>query len=178
MFMISKSNKDMRALLLKVHSMVMKMGGYAEEAEDIAQEVMIKLLTSKATPSLINHGWLFRVVHNCVIDFRRRSARRNRLIDRKFFVDLNGAVCDSADETIMFMTAQRETAPQWEPEVLDKVALATQSLRTPVRKALMMHANGYTYEEIASATNANIGTVRSRIHYGRKRAREIVGEIA
>ena len=83
----------------------------------------------------------------------------------------------SADETIIFVSAQSEFTKHCDADVVQRVMLATQGLRAPVRHALVMHANGYSYEEIANATNANIGTVRSRIHYGRKRARELVSEI-
>lgn len=35
---------------------------------------------------------------------------------------------------------------------------------------------GYRYEEIAEMTGASVGTVKSRIHRGRERLRQVIGE--
>ncbi|HEY6761352.1 MAG TPA: sigma-70 region 4 domain-containing protein, partial [Baekduia sp.] len=47
------------------------------------------------------------------------------------------------------------------------------ALRPEEREALLLHAWGeLSYEEIAAATGARVGTVRSRLHRARARLRE------
>jgi RNA polymerase sigma-70 factor (ECF subfamily) len=43
------------------------------------------------------------------------------------------------------------------------------------RTVLVLHdLEGFSYQEIAEITGASIGTVRSRLHYGRVKLRELL----
>lgn len=46
--------------------------------------------------------------------------------------------------------------------------------RDVAMRSLMLYAEGYDYGEIAEATGARVGTVKSRIHYARKRLKQLL----
>ncbi|HEY9871057.1 MAG TPA: sigma factor-like helix-turn-helix DNA-binding protein [Candidatus Obscuribacterales bacterium] len=50
-------------------------------------------------------------------------------------------------------------------------------LSEPLAKVLVLHVQGLSFKEIAELTGANIGTVRSRLHYARKRARQLMKKL-
>ena len=52
-----------------------------------------------------------------------------------------------------------------------------QELPLPQRSALMLHfLEGFSLEEIAEVTGAQVGTVKSRLHYAKKTMRQILEE--
>ncbi|MGL1585761.1 sigma factor-like helix-turn-helix DNA-binding protein [Vibrio parahaemolyticus] len=38
----------------------------------------------------------------------------------------------------------------------------------------MLYSEGHSYEEISQLTNVKLGTVRSRLHYARRRAKKLL----
>lgn len=179
MYRTSKDDGDFRSILTAVRRIVQRLEGGADDVDDIAQEVMIKLLTSQAVPDAVGNGWLGKVVRGCLVDARRRMASESRYVDRYLYLDPTGAVCDSDDEgRLACFPSVSDRHHEIESDVLSAVSNVVASLASPLRQVLLLWADGMSYEEIAAATDANIGTVRSRLHYARKRARCLLGEIA
>ena len=179
MYRTATNERDFGSILTAVNRMVRCLTRCADDADDIAQEVMIKLLTSQAVPSEIGPSWLFKVSQNCVRDARRRMASEYKYVNYDLVVDQTGAVCErNAEERVVYCPVVSARQHELEPDVKDALIKAVANLPISLRDALVMHADGYSYSQIATLTRANIGTVRSRLHHGRKRVRKLLAKLA
>lgn len=137
------------------------------EAEDVAQETFVKawLALPKYRPSAGSwRAWLCRIAINRAIDVQRRE--RPRL---------------SLDETLP--DRGRGPAEQAEADArAQMVRKALACLPPASRAALILNEyEGLSYAEIAAALDIPLGTVMSRLHYARRRLRELLvatGEMA
>jgi len=59
-----------------------------------------------------------------------------------------------------------------EPDLPSLIGRALAGIPYLQRQALLLHAQGFSYKEISDLQEANIGTVRSRIHYARRLAQQ------
>jgi RNA polymerase sigma-70 factor (ECF subfamily) len=142
-----------------------------DDAEDVVQDALLaawKSLGSFEGTSF--RAWVFRIVTNRALD-RLRSRRRHPELP----LDPPAEDDDSTGWA-------EPTAPG--PELADLAAdrealvVVEQALaRIPAdqRAALLLRdVEGFAYEEIATITSTEIGTVKSRIHRGRLAVRNIL----
>jgi len=136
-----------------------------EEALDIAQEVFIKLFRSirqfKGRSRF--YTYLYRMTMNTAIDHSRRMAKGPRLsMDEEEGIQ----VSDDAERRPDRILDQKELE--------ERVKWAMDQL-PPDQKAclILREVEGLSYLEIAEATRSSIGTVMSRLHYGRKKVQEL-----
>jgi RNA polymerase sigma-70 factor (ECF subfamily) len=137
--------------------------------EDIAQEAMIRYL-NKGGGSFVPHRWIHLAVKCVTWDFCRKKYRQRKLIeefgDEKRMNDawtkaeLNRAVCEpSVDEIIDRRFVE-----------ISLIAL----LGEGSFELLKLYADGFSYKEIAQKLNIKLGTVRSRIHYAKTKAKTLL----
>lgn len=152
----------------KIYNYLYRMTGNAEDAEDLAQEVFVRMYTNihafRAEASLST--WLFRIAGNLCIDaFRRNKKQRGAVVslDASLSEDESeGATRDIPDSTLAPETlfARKELGMQIE------TALA--KLPHKLRSAVILHdIEGLPYEEIAAVEKIPVGTVKSRIFNAR-----------
>ncbi|MPZ73303.1 MAG: sigma-70 family RNA polymerase sigma factor [Nitriliruptorales bacterium] len=146
----------------KVASIALHLTGNADDAADLTQDVFERVYRNlhRYQPGTFD-GWLYRITRNLFLDRVRRRAQVR-------FEPL------PADE--WRVPASREPGPA------DVVERATLEARLEVGLALLApdfrlavvlcDIEGLTYDEIAHTTGWPLGTVRSRIHRGRKTMRE------
>lgn len=150
------------------------------EPDDIVQESMIKLL-NKNDGKPANKAWLHKVVHTTVLDAGRAHVRECQFISRDSELDSDGSVSVLTQQNERLYIAPtagiREDDDDIDPEVVAHLTNMLKTLKTPLRHALLLCAQGATYEEIARLTGAKVGTVRSRIHYARIYAREFLRDL-
>ena len=153
--------------------------GSREDAEDVTQEVLLKLwrhfkeLDFDSIPR-----WLNRVTRNASYDRLRRFRVQRRFI--------------AADTTAEGETRAADRTPSLEPDPQETAELkdfrqhlqgALAELQEPYRSVLLLReVQGLKYREIAQALNLPINTVKTHVHRGRKvlreRLREVLGESA
>lgn len=121
--------------------------------EDIAQVAMIKLISSGQ--KLNSMRLISVIVRSVAADFGRRLSHGSR-------TEYTCRVEENLEE--ITGSARDESEVDVIPQ-LDKIL---SSLSGPLREALVLHAEGYAYEEIAAMTGANINTAKTRVHYARK----------
>ncbi|MBY0357955.1 MAG: sigma-70 family RNA polymerase sigma factor [Candidatus Obscuribacterales bacterium] len=150
-------------------------GGYIRDehrAEDVVQEVLIKAWKNSGRlyfgePQLTR--WLHVTARNTVLDALRTMRRKH--VDHMHSLDINGTyISSSGDRQVAIAVCE-------ESHIMDVYITAAieaflEKLPEAQRNVLAMTMNGHTYKEIATHTGTNIGTVRSRLHYARKRAQE------
>jgi len=135
-----------------------------EEALDIVQEVFIKLFRSirnfKGKSKF--YTYLYRMTVNTAIDHTRKMEKMSSLsIDEDRGVQLSDEVENRPDKLLLHK------------ELDEKVKAAMEKLPADQRIVLMLReVEGLSYQEMAEATGCSIGTVMSRLHYGRKKIQE------
>lgn len=161
----------------KIYNYLYRMTGSAEDAEDLTQEVFVRMYTNigsfRAEASLST--WLFRIAGNLSVDAFRRGKKERGIVHS---LDAPVAGSDEAEEG---QSATRDV-PDWThaPEsVLGRKELgahiqaALQKLPPKLRAAVVLHdIEGLAYEEIAQAERVPLGTVKSRIFNARVALRE------
>ncbi|WP_270297340.1 RNA polymerase sigma factor [Eggerthella sinensis] len=145
------------------------------DAEDICQNVLIKLLKREAPFESAEHerAWVIRTTANACKDVLRSGWRRTT-------VELEAAPEPTAPEppdspvleAVRRTTVELEAAPEpTAPEPPDSPVLeAVMSLPEAYRAALYLHYyEGYTAREIAAMTESTEDAVAARLSRGRKK---------
>jgi RNA polymerase sigma-70 factor (ECF subfamily) len=174
---IQRSNKQFGELLARAKRIARKHGiRGVVDSDDIAQAAMVKLLMRDTMPPT---AWLYKVVRSVAFDAGRKQRREAKYIATPALDNVEGAVCETADGRgrvwmdLTYIPERDEREPDLKPR-LDGVL---DQLNPAFRKVLVLYAEGYEYAEIAQLTKVSIGTVRSRLHYARKAAQELLGEV-
>ncbi len=150
----------------KVYRIAYGVVRHREEALDIVQEVFIKLFRSIKNFKGKSHfyTYLYRMVMNTAIDHARKTG--------KHFIS-------SLDEEGSFEPSDElEKGPErilLQKELEERVKWAMDKLPAEQRATLIFRdVEGLSYQEMAEAMGCSIGTVMSRLHYGRKRIQELL----
>lgn len=174
------ANDEISAIYVAAKHMAGKYGRIGLlDPEDLTQQVMLKVL--KANNSSPSIAWLLTVVRNAAYDAMRSATREAKYLSR--VDDLDGAlsICERADEDgyVHNRRIHPETAADdMEIDLMPHIKNMLQNLSKPQRQVLVLYSEGWSYEEISRLTGANVGTVRSRLHYARRRARNLLGDVA
>ncbi|MDH3260058.1 MAG: sigma-70 family RNA polymerase sigma factor [Acidimicrobiia bacterium] len=151
-----------RAYGRKIYNFAYRLTGNADHAADLTQEVLLRVKKGLAgyRPGSFE-GWLWRITRNAFLDDTRRRKRRPTA---------------PLPEEIDRVASYSSPAPD---QVLaavrlgDDIQAALLELPYDFREAVVLcDIVGLSYEEISAAIAAPIGTVRSRIHRGRKMLKE------
>ena len=153
-----------------VVNVVYRMCGDANLAQDAAQEAFIRAWkhlpnfrprppsVRKGKPSDSFRNWLYRIATNAARDILRRERET---------VDVDGLPLAAADAGPAEMVESAERG--------ERVRQAVLALPTASREVLILREyEGLSYREIADTLSIPIGTVMSRLNYGRKRLRELL----
>jgi RNA polymerase sigma-70 factor, ECF subfamily len=150
-----------RAHSARVYRLAYRLTGNQHDAEDLTQEVFVRVFRSLATytPGTFE-GWLHRITTNLFLDGARRRQRLR-------FEGLG----DEAAQRIP--SNDRSPAQAWDDNHFEgDIQAALQSLPPDYRAAVVLcDIEGFSYEEIAATMGVKLGTVRSRIHRGRAQLR-------
>ena len=144
----------------KVFNIAYKFVGKHDAAEDLAQDVFLKIFKSLNTFDRRANfqTWLISVSRNLCIDHYRSVRKERETIDRD--IDPNE-----------LSPASREISPMAHLEQRDRVVLLRHALGelpdTLKTAVLMRDIQEMTYQEIADKLHLPEGTVKSRINRGR-----------
>lgn len=153
----------------RIYAIALRMMGNREDAQDCAQEAMVRIYRAmgsfKGQSALAT--WIYRITMNtCLDELRRRKARKVTSLDS--LVDNGWSPTDTGD------TPEEHGLRVEKQNALNQ---AIQSLPDDMRAAIILRdVKGYSYDEIASILDANVGTIKSRISRGREKLREILSK--
>ena len=140
----------------RVYAIAFRVSGNSSDALDIVQEsfaLLFRKLSSFRGNSLFS-TWLFRIVTNCSIDYRRRNKSER---SRALLTDQTERL-DIADEA----PGPRDVAALH--EVGDHVQVAMSQLSPKLRAVLALrYLEQMSYEELAATLEISLGTVKSRL---------------
>lgn len=140
-----------------------------EEAEDVAQEVLLRLFHHRHRVEARRAGaWLLRVTRNACYDLLRHRRTVNRHLT------------DLDDEAVVELPDRRRPGPHREAETdafRQRLKEALDGLSEPQREVLILREiQGLAYKEIAEALDMPLNTVRVNLHRGRRQLRRRLHE--
>lgn len=140
-----------------------------EDALDVVQEVFIKLYRSikefKGRSAF--YTYLYRLAMNTAIDHSRKL-KRSSFLSLDHQEGLQPA--DGKEKRPDHMAAQKEME--------EKVRWAIEQLPQDQKATLIYREiEELSYQEIAEVMECSIGTVMSRLHYGRKKLQELLKDV-
>ncbi len=154
----------------QAYNIAYRMAGNHADAEDLTQEAFIRAFRffGQYRRELPFDSWLYKIMSNVFIDrLRRRPKVKMRSIDQPVTTDEGEAqfeIADQSDGPEDIVLSQ---------EMDGRMQAALENLPEAFRiTVIYADIEGLSYEEIAEATNTNIGTVRSRLHRGRRLLRD------
>ena len=160
----------------KIYRYVYRMTASADDAEDVTQEVFVRMYTGignfRRDASLAT--WLFRIAGNlCTDSFRKNKNARTT-------VSLDASIDDDAETATGREIADMSSAPDliWgRKELSAQIETALAKLPPKLRSAVILHdVEGMAYDEIAQTEAVPLGTVKSRIYNARAALRESLKE--
>lgn len=151
----------------------LRLTGDREEANDLLQETCLKAFRffESFKPGTNCRAWLYRIMKNSFINRYRRVRNRPDEVDY-----------DDVKEFYHTIRPDGEQGNDFEQEVFqpllgDDVIRAVNNLPADFRTVVILSdLEDCTYEEIAEFVDCPIGTVRSRLHRGRRLLREHLAE--
>lgn len=166
--------RDFDALVERYHkqayNVAYRMAGNQADAEDLTQEAFIRAFRffAQYRRELPFDSWLYKIMSNVFIDRLRRRPKANiRSLDAPVVTQEGEAQFDVADPC----DGPEDVVLSREMDSRIQAALETlpEAFRITV---IYADIEGLSYEEIADVTRTNIGTVRSRLHRGRRLLRD------
>jgi RNA polymerase sigma-70 factor (family 1) len=149
----------------KVYSFAHYYLGSPEEAEDVTQEVFLKLWRHWQKIELSSvRPWLLRVTRNACFDRLRQRRSMSRVIQ------------PNVEPEIVESSPTQESDPETQTQraaFRRHVRQALEALSEPYRSVLILREiQGLRYREISDALEMPLNTVRVNIHRGRRLLRE------
>jgi len=153
----------------RVFTLAVYLLGDREEAEDVTQDVLIRLWRKghDVAPHRIG-SWLVRVTRNACIDAIRRRGSGIR------------GVTDSREDALPKL-ASGVPGPEIlarSSELGNRILAALERLSEPHRSVVILReVQGLSYQEIGEAMEMPMSNVRVTLHRGRQRLREELEEV-
>lgn len=158
-----------------VYNVVLRMLGDREVAADVTQDTFIAALRgiSSFRAGSSFRAWLLRIASNQACDYWRR-AHRHAAESLDSLADEEEPHASSLLSSLVATEAEANPeASLLTSELQELIARGLQTLPLEQRVAVVLcDIQGLSYEEIATTTQATLGTVRSRISRGRIRLRD------
>ncbi len=135
-----------------------------ETAKDLVQDTMLKAITYREQFQNDTNlkAWTYTILKNTFINNYRKSTRQKTIFDNTsnlFFL--------STTQESRNVSAESAYSAKEIQKVIEEL---NDDLRIPFK----MHVEGYKYKEIAEKLNLNIGTVKSRIFFSRKKLMDVL----
>lgn len=137
----------------------------SEDAKDLVQDTYLKAYRfwDKFEQGTNIKGWLYQIMKNSYINLYRKKTKEPRKVEydeNKYHY--KSAANDLPDRT-MFLEKT------YDQVFGDEVAGSLESLPNIFKNVVLLcDVEDFTYAEIAKMTECPVGTVRSRLHRGRK----------
>lgn len=146
-----------------MYTVAYRLAGNDEDAQDVVQESLIRVKRGleRYQPGSLE-GWLARIVTNVFLDEVRR--RRRRPTD---------ALPDDPERVLPTSPGADEVSTQLSDDIQAALAALPDEFRVPV---VLCDVADQSYEQIAASLGIPVGTVRSRLHRGRRMLRTMLSE--
>lgn len=155
-----------------IYYMALRMTNSHEDAEDISQEVFVRVFRSLSTwkPKANFYTWLRTVALNLCIDHHRARIRhQTQPLDSKEGSVVNIPIDSSGDP---LKTTEAE-------ELRQRILLAAEKLSPRQRKAFMLFRyGGLSLKETADAMGCAVGTIKAHLSRATAKMRDLLKDLA
>lgn len=143
--------------------------GNREDAEDVTQEVLLRLWHNVDSVAPETAGaWLARVTRNACFDALRSRRSRKRVFRE--------GLEDAKEEPVTTTPDPEQAAGGW--DVRRHLERALKELDEPYRTIIILREiQGHKYQEISEVLDLPLNTVKTYLHRGRRRLRELLREV-
>ena len=155
-----------------VYRLVLRMVRDPGLAEDIAQETFLKAYRALPgyDPRWKLSSWLLKIAHNATIDHLRRQRLDTTPLDLGPESEGGSPIDRLADDSVV--DAEQRLRGR---ALARDLQTALASLEPAYRELLLLRfQEGLAYQEIADVTGLPLGTVKVRLHRGRKRLADLL----
>ncbi len=155
-----------------VYRLCFRISGSRDEALDLTQEALVKVLNGldRYQPGRPFKPWLRQVTVNACLNYFRRRAPETLSLEQPVAgeIVLGDTLAAATDDPAAFV--------EWQ-DAREVIRQALGRLSPQQRLVLVMrHQEGMSYEEIASATELPLGTVKTNLFRARQQLRrELAG---
>ena len=151
-----------------VYRVAMQITKNSDDASDVLQDAFLKVYDSinAFRQESAFETWLYRIVVNLSIDaVKKRKRQQESMASLSEVSDVHQSQDIQQDPT---RQAERNELQEW-------VTQAVNSLSIKHRAVVILHElEGLSHPQIADILDCSEGTVRSRLHYARKRLRVLL----
>ncbi|MCL2617527.1 MAG: sigma-70 family RNA polymerase sigma factor [Defluviitaleaceae bacterium] len=143
-----------------VYSIVLKMVGNTDEANDIAQEIFIKAYKSlsRYSPDYRFSTWIMRIATNHVIDCRRKK--------RSETVPMEDCEAELGRTAASARTPEQELVRREDSQAIRGLLCDLPDIyKIPI---VLFHQQGMSYQEISDIIQEPLSKVKNRIFRGRR----------
>jgi len=168
----SDFEKIIHPYILKLYRVAFRLCGSASDAEDLVQDVLVKIYPKRQTlGNLENPGpWLVKVLYRTFIDQRRRMARSPLHLLQNNHDEENNPVLESIPSENRGPEKISENN-----QMRERLMEAINSLNSDQQHLCILHdVEGYTLIELEEILDTPIGTLKSRLHRARATLRKIL----
>lgn len=160
--------KEMLPHMDALYNFALKMTGNRDDADDLLQDTYLKAYRffDKYEKGTNPKAWLFRIMKNSYINKYRKESKEPDKVDYDEIKDFYNVI--RAESTDPNDLGEKLFGNLLDDDVTEALESLPEDFRTVV---ILCDIEGLTYEEIADLVEVPIGTVRSRLHRGRKMLR-------
>ncbi|MBI5559499.1 MAG: RNA polymerase sigma factor [Deltaproteobacteria bacterium] len=158
--------------MLKMYRVAYRLCGTVDEAEDLVQDVLVKLYPRRRDLENIEKigPWLVKVLYRTFIDQRRRSSRSP--------LHLVQNTNDEENYSLLESIPSEDSGPEeisQNIQIREKLLGAISSLNMDQQHICLLHdLEGYTLLELEEILETPIGTLKSRLHRARGSLRKLL----
>ncbi|MEI6431793.1 MAG: sigma-70 family RNA polymerase sigma factor [bacterium] len=153
----------------QAYNIAYRLTGNHADAEDLTQEAFVRAFRffDNYRRDLPFENWLYRIISNLFVDdLRRKPKARIHSLDAPVNGDAN------SESNAFFEIPDTRDNPErvvLHEELDEKIQKALSALPADFRTTVILaDIEGLSYEEISEKMGCSLGTVRSRLHRGRK----------
>jgi len=153
----------------QAYNIAYRLTGNHSDAEDLTQEAFVRAFRffDNYRRDLPFENWLYRIMSNLFVDeLRRRPKARVQSLDAPV-----GNDATSESNAFLEIPDSRENPERvvLHEELDERIQKALSTLPPDFRTTVILaDIEGMSYEEISETMKCSLGTVRSRLHRGRK----------
>ncbi len=152
-----------------LYNYALRLTSNPEDAHDLLQETYLKAYRfwSKFERGTNCRAWLFRIMRNSYINRYRKAVKTPDHLDYDEIKDFYNTIREQTSDA-------NDLSERLFGQLLDdNIATALTELPEEFRTVVILcDIEGFTYEEAAEFVDCPIGTIRSRLHRGRKLLRD------
>jgi RNA polymerase sigma-70 factor (ECF subfamily) len=148
-----------------LYNYALRMTGNADDARDLLQETFLKAFRfwDKYEKGTNVRAWLFRIMKNTYINVYRKAVKEPDTVDYNDIQNFYNVIRENSTDANDLQ--EKLFGNLLDDDVTKALEALPEEFRTVV---ILCDIEGLTYEEIAEFVECPVGTVRSRLHRGRK----------